>query len=89
MPELAPPALIVNNIIYSGCTLYMIAILLRWLGPWLNIEFHARPWKWIPPVTDPLLESIRKILPVMGPMDWSPVAALAGLWILRLLFVGR
>ncbi len=69
------------RLVYSLMTLYMLVILLRWLGPWLNLDLERH--KWIPRVTDPLIRRIRTILPNLGPVDFSPIAALLLVWFLR------
>jgi len=80
--------LILARAIQSALTLYMIMILLRWLGPWLEIDVRAGWLRWIGPLTDPLLQAIRRILPSMGPFDFAPLAALFVVWVARILLVG-
>ena len=69
--------------IYSGLTLYMILILLRWLGGWINFETDFGRWRWVGAVTDPLVGRIRRVLPNLGPMDFGPIVTLFAVWILR------
>ena len=68
-------------------TLYMMAILLRWLGPYLEVDLKAPRWAWLPRLTDPLIQFFRRLLPDMGPFDWSPIAALAAVFFLRLVLL--
>lgn len=75
------------SIIYCGLTLYMMALLLRWLGPWLELEFSGPLLGVLPRITDPLFQWMKRILPPMGPMDWSPLAAVMSVFILRLIIV--
>lgn len=77
------------QVIASGLTLYMMAILLRWLGPWLELDVYSPWWRWLPRITDPLIHLFRRILPPMGPMDWSPIASVIALWLVRILLVGE
>lgn len=83
-----PAQALLASIIFSGLTLYMMALLLRWLGPRLEIEFRG-PWALLPPICDPLIELMKRVLPPMGPMDWSPVAAVVCVYIVRLVIVGH
>lgn len=69
-------------------TLYMMAILLRWLGSWLEISARSRTIRFASLVTDPLINLMRRFLPPMGPFDWGPMAAIVTVWLLRLLLVG-
>ena len=79
---------VVRALVYSGLTLYMMVILLRWCGPWLQIPIDGPRLRWTGRIVEPLLSLIRRHLPAMGPMDWSPVFALLGVWIIRMLFAG-
>lgn len=79
---------LITRILGSALTLYMLALLLRWLGPYIEFPLNRGPFRLIAVVTDPLLQLMRKILPPMGPMDWSPVAALMAAWIVRIIFAG-
>lgn len=72
------------RIAHSLFTLYMILLVLRWIGPTLTLDFNARPWKLIPRLTDPLIERIRKILPNMGPVDFAPIASIVLVWFIRI-----
>lgn len=80
------PSLILS-IIYCSLTLYMMALLLRWLGPWLELEFHGAILRLLPAITDPFIRLMKRALPPMGPMDWSPLAAVISVFILRLIIV--
>ena len=39
-------------------------------------------------LTDPLIKSMRRILPNMGPVDFGPIAALFVVWLVRILANG-
>lgn len=76
------------TLIYSALTLYMMALLLRWLGPWLELEFQGPLLGLIPRITDPLIQLMRRMLPPMGPIDFAPLAAVISVFIVRLVLVG-
>lgn len=67
----------------SALTLYMMLILLRWLGSRLELDLHAGRLRWIPRLTDPLIDRIRRVLPPMGPADLAPLVAVLGVWLVR------
>jgi len=71
----------------SVLTLYMMALLLRWTAPFLEVDLRAPRLRWLPRLTDPLINAMRRMLPAMGPMDWGPVAAVVFVWIVRLVLV--
>lgn len=73
------------RISYSLFTLYMLLILLRWIGPWLGFDMPSSRLKWACKLTDPLIDWMRRLLPPMGPVDFGPIAALAAVWLLRTL----
>ncbi|MFP4501476.1 MAG: YggT family protein [Candidatus Hydrogenedentota bacterium] len=65
-------------------TLYMMAILLRWFGTWLELDEGAWWMRLIAQITDPLITAIRRLLPPMGPVDWGPMGALIVVWLVRI-----
>jgi len=69
--------------IYSGLTLYMMLILLRWLGGWISFETDYGRWKWVAIVTDPLVGRVRRVLPNLGPIDFGPIVAIFAIWLVR------
>jgi YggT family protein len=73
----------VVRLLYAGFTLYMILILLRWFGGWLELDTEFGRYRWISRLTDPLLKRLRRLLPSMGPIDFSPLAALVLAWFAR------
>ena len=64
-------------------TIYMMLILLRWLAPWLQLDTFDRRIRWAWRFTDPLINAMRRILPLMGPMDFGPIAALFIVFVVR------
>ncbi len=78
---------IILRVVGSGMTLYMMAILLRWLGPYLEVDLHSGRWSWLPRIADPPIKFFRRILPDMGPFDWSPIAALAAVFFARIVLL--
>lgn len=72
---------------YSFGTLYMMLILLRWVGPALGLDLIGGRMAWVAKLTDPLITRIRKILPSLGPADFAPIASLLLVWMLRELSV--
>src|SRR6266545_4443554 len=67
--------------------LTFVALVLRVVASWFGFFRYAR---WMRPVyalTDWLVEPIRRLLPPMGALDWSPLAAWLALWILKQLLL--
>ncbi|MCF6287053.1 MAG: YggT family protein [Candidatus Hydrogenedentes bacterium] len=78
---------VLASLVFSGLTLYMMALLLRWLETRLELEFRGILVV-IPKACDPLIGLMKRVLPPMGPMDFSPMAAVISVYIIRLVLVG-
>jgi len=60
-----------------------VALWVRVLAGWFGYFRYSR---WVRPayaLTDWLVEPIRRVLPTAGGFDWSPLAALLALWVLK------
>ena len=60
-----------------------VALWVRVLASWFGYFRYSR---WVRPayaLTDWLVEPIRRVLPTAGGFDWSPLAALLALWVLK------
>jgi uncharacterized protein YggT (Ycf19 family) len=75
------------RVTHSAISIYMILVLLRWLGPWIGLEMSYGRWRWIARVTDPLINRVRQIIPNLGPVDFGPIATVFILWFVRVLLV--
>lgn len=80
--------MLIERILGSVLTLYMLALLLRWLGPYIELTFERGPLAHLARMTDPLVQGIRKLLPPTGSFDWSPIAAIIAVWVVRIVLVG-
>ncbi len=77
-----PRAMIALAIVAAYNVLF-IALALRVIASWFGFFRYAR---WMRPVyalTDWLVEPIRRLLPPMGALDWSPLIAWLALWVLE------
>ena len=63
------------RVLYDALTLYMLLLLVRWAGSRLQLDLYSRRLRWIPRLTDPLVNALRRRLPNLGPMDLAPLAA--------------
>ncbi len=69
----------IQRLIGSALTLYMLAICLRWLGAYIELELDSKYMRHLARATDPFIGYMRglvKLLGPLGPMDWGPIAAL-------------
>ena len=78
---------IIARALYAAFTLYMMAILLYWIAPWLHIELTDARCLWLARLVDPPVTWLRKRMPYMGPTDLGPLAALFITWVARQIVV--
>lgn len=73
----------VRLLVSAGFNLVMVAIFIRVIASWFGIGPYRT---WMRPVvllTDWIIEPVRRILPPMGMIDFSPMVAWLILWVLR------
>jgi len=61
-----------------------VRLLLTWFP---DINWYNQPFKALKETTDPILEPFRKIIPPIGGIDISPIAAVFAIDILRRIIV--
>lgn len=69
--------------LYGIFTLLMLGVLLRWFGPWLQLDVESGRLRWISRLTDPLIHRVRRLLPAMGTIDLAPFFTLLMVWFVR------
>lgn len=68
---------------------YATIILVRVVLSWLPVD-QDQPWaRFIVGVTEPVVGPIRRVLPPLGGLDFSPLVAMLLLQLLRNMLVGR
>lgn len=80
-------AFLIARIVYTVATLYMILVILRWFGPFLEVDLSAPRWRYLRPLVDWPLARLREVVPALGPWDPSPIALLLLVWVARSLVV--
>ncbi len=71
------------QLISLAFTLYSFAIIARALLPWFNVSPYHPAMQFLIQITEPLLEPIRRSLPTIGGLDFSPMVALLILWFIE------
>jgi YggT family protein len=61
-------------------TLYSVAIIARSLLPWFRVSPYHPVVQFLIQITEPVLAPIRRNIPPIGGMDFSPMVALLILW---------
>ncbi|GAB4264352.1 MAG: YggT family protein [Candidatus Promineifilaceae bacterium] len=72
--------------------IYSFIIIARVIVSWVRVSPYHPTWgpvvRFIYQATEPLMEPVRRFLPAMGGLDFSPIIVLLGLDLIRTLVVG-
>ena len=61
-------------------TVYSLAIIARSLLPWFRISYYHPVMRFLIRITEPVLAPLRRYIPPMGGLDFTPTVALLLLW---------
>ena len=79
----------IADLVRTLIDVYATVILVRVVLSWLPVD-RDQPWaRFIVDVTEPVVGPIRRILPPLGGLDFSPLVAMLLLQLLRNMLVGR
>ena len=72
------------NIIFR---IFTILVFARVILSWVRIDPYHPTWgpilRFIYQMTEPIMEPVRRLIPPMGGLDWTPLIVLIGLDLLR------
>jgi YggT family protein len=68
-------------------TLFVILILARALISWVNLDPYHPVVQFLHNTTEPILAPVRRVIPVVGMMDLSPIVVLIGAKILEQILI--
>ncbi len=75
-------------VIVWALQIYSFILLARVLMTWIpNLDYTNPIVRFLLQVTEPVLRPIREALPSRSGMDFSPLVAFLGIWVLRMLLV--
>ena len=78
----------ISSVISILAELIMLAIIIRAVLSWLPGVSALQPVaRFINKITDPLIEPIRRRLPLAGGIDFAPLVAIILIWILESLLL--
>lgn len=79
----AGPRGIIALVVLWAFALLRLALIVRVLSSWLPVSPQS-PWiRWTYPLTEWILRPLRRVIPTLGPVDISPIAAYFGLYLLE------
>ena len=64
-------------------TLYSFAFIARALLPWFRVSYYHPVMRFLIQITEPVLAPLRRYIPPMGGLDFTPMVALVILWIVE------
>ena len=64
-------------------TVYTLAIIARALLPWFRISYYHPVMRFLIRITEPILAPLRRYIPPMGGLDFTPMVALLVLWLVE------
>ena len=63
--------------------LYSLIVFVAVILSWFQLPYGNPAVRFVNSLTEPLLQPIRRVLPTMGRMDFSPIVLLVGLQMLK------
>jgi len=73
-------AVILLRLINLIFTLYSFAIIARALLSWIRISYYHPVARFLVQITEPVLAPLRRYIPLVGGVDFTPMVALLILW---------
>ncbi len=71
---------ILLQLIHLIFTLYSLAFIARALLSWFRISYYHPVARFLIQITEPLLAPLRRYIPPIGGLDFTPMVALLILW---------
>ncbi|MEJ2141157.1 MAG: YggT family protein [Gammaproteobacteria bacterium] len=81
------PILAIAELIALMVNVFLFAIIIQAIISWVNPGTYNPVSSLLHQLTDPVLDPFRKIIPPVSGMDLSPLAAIIGIYLLKLLLV--
>ena len=72
---------IVGYLLFGLLGIYTIAIFARIIFSWLGADYRNRLARFLIQITEPLLGPLRRLVPMVGMFDISPIIAFLILWV--------
>jgi YggT family protein len=81
-------AALIGYLLYGLLSLYNLAIFVRIIFSWFGVSYSNRWMRFLVNITEPLLGPLRRLIPLVGGFDISPIIALVIIQILQKAVVG-
>ena len=77
------PRGVVFILLHYTFALLKLAIIVRVIASWVRISPYSRWVRWAYALSEPILRPLRNVIPPLGMMDVTPIAAYFVLWLLE------
>jgi YggT family protein len=79
---------VLGTILYGLISIYILLIFIRVIFSLARVSYTNRVMRFLVNITEPLLGPLRRLIPPVGMMDISPIAAFIILWLLQAAVAG-
>jgi len=79
---------IIGYVLYGLLSFYSLLIFLRIIFSWVMVSYSNRLMRFLVNATEPMLGPLRRMVPLVGTFDISPVVAFIILWLVQAAIAG-
>ena len=79
---------IIGYVLYGMVSLYILLIFIRIIFSWGMASYSNRVMRFLVNATEPMLGPLRRIVPLVGTFDISPIVAFMILWLIQSAIAG-
>jgi YggT family protein len=79
---------IIGYVFYGLVSLYILLIFIRIIFSWMMASYSNRAMRFLVNATEPMLGPLRRLVPLVGTFDISPIVAFIILWLLQAAIAG-
>ena len=79
---------IIGFILYGFLSIYSLLVIIRVIFSWAMLSYSNRVMRFLIDVTEPLLGPLRRVVPLLGRIDISPIVAILILWLFQAAIMG-
>lgn len=74
---------VIGYVLYGLVSLYVLLIFIRIIFSWVMVSYSNRVMRFLVNATEPMLGPLRRIVPLVGNFDISPIVAFLILWLIQ------
>jgi len=79
---------VIGYVLYGLISFYSLLIFIRIIFSWVMVSYSNRVMRFLVNATEPLLGPLRRIVPLVGTFDISPIVAFIILWLFQRAIAG-